>query len=786
MKIPDLYQRILYREKKARLRAEELLEEKTRSVYLANEELKRQHQLLLEQSQKTELFLSIAELPFGMPEKDYLKFFINAICKMSGWTVGHVLIPSPENPEILISSHIWHLKKANQLNAFKAMSEKINFSKGLGLPGRVYESKESAWIRDIVEDSNFPRKQVALEMNLKSAFAVPIIINSEIIAVAEFFISDFTERDNYLLKIVEGAAKQLAQTLERFEAEKLLNLRNRAIESSANAVIITNHLLEDEPIEYINPAFEKMTGYEKKEVLGKNCRFLQGSEHDQSNIGKIRAALNEEIECHVLLKNYKKNGTLFWNDLYIAPVRDQNGIVTHHIGILNDVTENIEFRQQLEIQANRDALTGLANRTLLFDQLEKTISYASRYKRRIAIIYIDLDHFKFINDSLGHKAGDIFLKKVAERLKDAIRSSDLIARIGGDEFVLVLPDLSDIESCPVLLRKILNSIAKPIVIDGHEINTTCSIGFSVFPDDATESEVLINNADAAMYRAKELGRNNFQFFNESMHIKVVERISLENRLELALANEEFFLNYQPQLNLQSQRISGVEALIRWRHPERGLVPPAEFIPIAEKTGLIIPIGEWVLKTACEQNSVWQKMGLPKIIMSVNISGRQFKLKDIVQLLNAILKKSGLESRYLALEITENMLMEEAKELLSILKKLKGIGLNLAIDNFGAGYSSLNYLRQFPITCLKIDKMFIQEIEESDNTIIPAIISLGHTLGVKVLAEGVETQKQYDYLCTHECDKIQGFYFSKPVSAKMIEKLLKNPPKIGHKTTLDAL
>ncbi|MDQ5910464.1 MAG: hypothetical protein QG599_2560 [Pseudomonadota bacterium] len=576
-----------------------------------------------------------------------------------------------------------------------------------------------------------------------------------------------------LVPAVRRALIQAQERRERRRAEETLRLRNSAIEASINPIIITNSLQPDDPIEYVNPAFERMTGYTAAEVMGRNCRFLQGRHPDLSGIASIRALLREQRAGQVVIKNYRKDGCLFWNELHLAPVQDVDGHTTHFIGVLNDITETKRYQEQLEHQAKYDFLTHLPNRSLLYDRLEQAITYAQSYQRGVGVAFIDLDHFKLINDGIGHDVGDQILTIVAQRLKKTVRAVDTVARWGGDEFVVILYNLAQDDILAHFLQNLLATVRQTVTVEDREFNLTCSIGLSLYPQDGRDMAILLRSADAAMYRAKEQGRDNFQSYTPEMHERINERLTLENSLRQALARQEFVLYYQPQIDLRSGRMVGVEALIRWQHPEMGLISPARFIPVAEDSGLILPIGEWVIRTACAQNKAWQTAGLPPITVAVNVSARQFSDKKLAMLVAQVLRETSLEACYLELELTESLVMHNAEDTIVTLRALKALGVRLAIDDFGTGYSSLAYLRQFPVDRLKIDQSFVQEISTNSNNtvIVKAVISLGHSLNIDVIAEGVESQAQLEFLHTHDCDEVQGYYFSKPVPPEQFIEVL---------------
>ncbi|MDO9386980.1 MAG: PAS domain S-box protein [Thiobacillus sp.] len=561
---------------------------------------------------------------------------------------------------------------------------------------------------------------------------------------------------------------------ERKHQEEKLRMWERAIESSVNAILITDAEVPGNPLIYTNPAFERITGYSQEEALGRNCNFLQNEDTDQPEVEELRQAIREQREGHAVLRNYRKDGSLFWNELLIAPVRDESGKVTHFVGIQNDITERKTHETRLEYQANYDTLTGLANRNLFQDRLSQALISARRIGRSLAVLFIDLDNFKNINDSLGHDAGDALLTQVAARLAGSVREGDTVSRQGGDEFVLVLSEIREDDDVPIVMQKILKAMSAPFDINGRALRITCSIGIASYPKDGEDRQTLLKNADAAMYRAKELGRNNAQYYSTEMNVRAMERLVLENGLHHALERDEFLLHYQPQVDLRSGEIAGMEALVRWRHPELGLVSPAMFIPVAEDSGLIVALGEWVLRTACAQNKALQLAGLKPISVAVNLSARQFRQPDLVERVAAILGETGLDPACLELELTESLVMQNVEETISTLGKLKAMGIKLSIDDFGTGYSSLSYLKRFPIDTLKIDQSFVRDIttDPDDAAIAKSIISMAHDMQLRVIAEGVETEAQKSFLQQRHCDEMQGYLFSRPVPAAEFETLLR--------------
>jgi diguanylate cyclase (GGDEF)-like protein len=458
-----------------------------------------------------------------------------------------------------------------------------------------------------------------------------------------------------------------------------------------------------------------------------------------------------------------------------APIHDRAGRVIGAVIVFHDVSAARAMSIQMTHSAQHDLVTNLPNRLLLNDRISQAIALAHRQKRPLAVLFLDLDRFKYINDSLGHAAGDKLLQSVAKRLLAGVRGSDTVSRQGGDEFIILLSEISHPEDAATSARKILLSVSAPHSIGGQDLHIDGSMGISVYPGDGEDAETLIKNADMAMYHAKESGRNNFQFFKAEMNRKAVERQFLEGSLRRALEREEFLLHYQPKVNLDTGEITGVEALVRWQQPERGLIPPAQFVPIAEDCGLIVKIGRWVLREACRQGRAWQDAGLPPLPIAVNVSAVEFRHKDFVESVRTILSETGLEARYLELEVTEGVLMDDAESTASVLRELKMMGVHLAVDDFGTGYSSLSYLRQFPIDVLKIDRSFVNQItaDPDDSTIVNAIINMGKSLKHLVVAEGIETQLQRAYLQTQSCAEGQGYLFSRPLAAAQFAQLLQS-------------
>ncbi|MGX9715393.1 putative bifunctional diguanylate cyclase/phosphodiesterase [Janthinobacterium lividum] len=562
----------------------------------------------------------------------------------------------------------------------------------------------------------------------------------------------------------------------RMHNEKSLRLRERIIEVSANAIILCSADAPGYLIEYVNPAFERITGYTAGEVIGQRLEDLQGPEQGRQDMHAITAALREQREGKAIVRNFRKDGSSYWSELFVAPVRDDgdgDGALSHFVVAQYDISTVMRFEQEMEFQARHDILTGLANRALLRERLEQAMAVTRRSGLPLWVVFIDLDRFKFVNDTLGHDAGDLVLKSVAERLRDATREVDTVARLGGDEFVLLLPQHGNGEPGAAILQRIQDAVAQPLQLGEYEFFLSCCMGVAVYPDDGDDADTLIKHADIAMYRAKEQGRGNWQFYASGMNAGTLERLGLESELRHALERGQFHLEYQPQLDLASGAVVGMEALLRWQHPQLGRIPPASFIGLAEEMGLITPIGDWVLRTACAQTRAWQLAGHGPLRLAVNLSARQFKQRNLLHAVAQALAETGLDAAHLELELTESMVMHNVEQATAIMANLKALGVQLSIDDFGTGYSSLAYLRHFPIDVLKIDKTFVSDITHSDDdaAIVRAIISLAHSLRLKVIAEGVETEQQLAFLRQQGCDQMQGYLFSRPLAAPAFEALL---------------
>ncbi|MDR3369257.1 EAL domain-containing protein [Rhodoferax sp.] len=595
---------------------------------------------------------------------------------------------------------------------------------------------------------------------------------------------------NEELALLQELADDLAYGIAARRREDTLHLREQAIEASSNGIMISSVLGADHPFTYVNPAFERITGYGAAEAVGRNGRFLLGADMEQPELDGIRLALREGREGHAVLRNYRKDGSLFWTELSVSPVRRNDGPVTHFVSVLTDITESKSYEAALEYQSNHDQLTGLPNRNLLADRLDQALVRATRDGDEVAVAVIDMDRFKAINEGLGHAMGDTLLRQVAARLKSCIRDVDTLARLSGDEFVLIMPALEAARAAQLGCGRVQSVLEAPFETQEQRLTLSVSIGVSLFPRDAGDAPGLLRQAEAAMYRAKEQGRNGIQFFTAEINQRVHERLTMESQLRKALDKGEFLLHYQPQVDLVSGSVIAAEALVRWNHPERGLVPPVEFITLAEETGLIVPLGEWVLVEACRQHRAWLDAGLSAGRIAVNLSPRQFSDASLLPLVRRVLADTGLPATLLDLEVTESMAMQDVESAIEMLNELTRLGVRISLDDFGTGHSSLSYLQRFAVKTLKIDRSFVHDVAVDPHraAITSTIIVMAHNLGLSVIAEGVETLAELSYLRQHACDEIQGYYFSRPLPAAQYEALLreqrhlvKPPPEEGEAT-----
>jgi len=616
-------------------------------------------------------------------------------------------------------------------------------------------------------------QQIQLDVAAKQAgvdYAKARHLGSLLIVLAvsvAFGIAVFTTKQAHILYRQEAGAREGVEgALQRSEERMRIAMKAAKIGFWDLDVIKDEHVWSDTCKALLGVAPDSPANYQS----------LMNAVHpdDQKMMQEqINAAIQEKTEYGLEFRVVWPDSSVHWRTSSGQAFYDDTGHVTRMSGITMDIDDRKVAEERVQHLAYYDALTGLPNRTLIHDRLAKALADARRQEEKVALLFFDLDRFKDINDSLGHSDGDFLLQQVAARLKRVVREQDTVARLGGDEFLIMLTHVKDVPDAAVAAERLMDAMTEEFVVQGHSLRIGGSVGISIFPEHGVDPDHLIKNADAAMYGAKGNGRNNFRFFTEDMNAQVAQRLALEHNLKLALSKNEFFLMYQPQIDVPSGKIVGVEALLRWQHPRLGLVPPDQFIRIAENSGLILPIGEWVLRTACSQARKWQEEGLPTVTVAVNVSAIQFRHDGFCGLIRRVLDETGLAPQYLELELTESLLLANADVMLSVVQKLKAMGLTLAIDDFGTGYSSFNYLRQFQVSKLKIDRSFIRDVAANpdDAAITTAIISMAKSLKLKVIAEGVENEAQMSFLREHQCDEIQGYYFSKPLTVdKVAEKL----------------
>jgi len=559
---------------------------------------------------------------------------------------------------------------------------------------------------------------------------------------------------------------------DRLENERQSRLMSRVLMNSDEAVLISD---ANNEIVYVNSAFTSITGYSFEEVVGQNPRILSSRRHDQEFYAEMWRKIVNEGNWHGEIWDKRKNGEIYPKWLNISTVHDGNGYICNYVGIFSDISKRKADEALLIFLAYHDPLTKLANRVLLRDRFNQAVGVSERRDvGSVALLFLDLDQFKNVNDTLGHEVGDRLLIAVAKRLESSVREIDTVSRLGGDEFVIVLTDMPDSPSVSLVAQKILDHLGEVFEIDEYRLSTSASIGIALYDDDGSDFDTLLKLADTAMYHAKDSGRNTYRFYTDKMNVDAMDRLRMRNNLAEALLKNEFVLHYQPQFDLNSSKLIGVEALIRWNHPEFGLMYPNKFISFAEETGQIVPIGEWVIREACRQAKAWQNQGYEPVRVAVNLSSLQFKRGDVVKMITDLTEEHELEPQYLELELTETIMLQDVEYILEIVRKIKSLRFTLSIDDFGTGYSSLAYLKRFQVDKLKIDQSFIRnlDMDRHDLTIVRSIIQLAQGFGMRTIAEGVETQSQLDLLRSEGCNEGQGYFFSHPLPAILIIKYLK--------------
>ena len=642
-----------------------------------------------------------------------------------------------------------------------------------GLLRRAWIDERATWLADIEREASFRRKPSAAKLGFRSAYAFPLGAHDERVGVMEFFGREVREPDDAVLQVSAAIANQIGQFIRRKQAEDSLQESEqqlRAMFDNADVGISVTGL--DLRYLRVNDKYCSILGYTREELLAMRIPDVNLPDNVSALVAYrdtiVRAEPTDQTREKQLVR---KNGELVWVSMATSLVRGGDGSPRYFIAVIQDISETKraaaalkESEEQFRRLAHYDSLTRLPNRALFYDRLAHGLAQARRNGWTLAVLFIDVDRFKHVNDTFGHTAGDQLLKQVSERLAACVRNDDTVGRLSGDEFAIVLSRVTAPEDAATVAQKIVDSLNTPFALEGAELFVTASIGITVYPDDSEDQDTLIRNADVAMYRAKDRGRNNYQFYTPELNRRTREMLNLESELRRALERDEFVMHYQPKVSLATGRITGFEALLRWMHPERGLVPPGDFIPLLEETGLIVQTGEWVLNAVCAQITAWANAGIVPLPVAVNLSARQFLAPDLAGSVQRVLEAHGIESRLLEVEITESAIMTNAEEAIRTLEVLQRLGVQASVDDFGTGYSSLGYLKRFPLSALKIDRSFVRDIttDPDDATITQAVISMAHSLDLKVIAEGVETEAQLEFLERYGCDEVQGFLYSKPI------------------------
>jgi diguanylate cyclase (GGDEF)-like protein/PAS domain S-box-containing protein len=646
---------------------------------------------------------------------------------------------------------------------------------------RVPISRLAHLIRRLAEDLD-PQARIATEGTVEQAVVIEAInelmhrvsqreqlIGQRTSAIEAALEQRDTEYRRAMARVgIESSKRRRAES----EARRLAS----AIQHGADAMMVTSL---DGTIEYVNPAFERVTGWSREEITGKQPSVLNSGTHPKELFAEMWTTLKRGEVFRCTLINKRRDGSTFHEEKTITPLRDGKGVITHYIASGKDVSDRVKAQEKLEYLAHHDVLTGLPNRALLADRIEQALSRARRDNSAMAVMFLDLDGFKAINDTAGHQVGDRLLAEIANRLRAAVRENDTVARLGGDEFAIILEGTKSMSSVGGIARKLLYSLAAPVHVDGADLYVTTSIGVSRFPRDGEDVHTLLRKADSAMYRAKEAGKNTFRFYSQLEGDEDAQRLELEQQLRRAIERREFALFFQPQMSIDTGTVVGCEALIRWNHPTQGLVMPGVFVPVLEESGLIVEAGDWVLREACRQARSWRLAGLPSLRIAVNVSARQFSKRDLVGDVARILDETGTEPHRLHIEITEGTIAAKFERSVEIMKKLNALGVKIAVDDFGVGYSSLNYLKRLPIHSLKIDRSFIHEVttDQNDAAIARTIIALAHNLGLDVIAEGVETLEQMFFLSRQGCNEVQGYLVGQPMPPDQFAAWLRENPRV---------
>jgi diguanylate cyclase (GGDEF)-like protein/PAS domain S-box-containing protein len=710
---------------------------------------------------------------------------LEAIGRALDWQIGVLWTVAPCG-RALRCQEIWKAQ-SDQFAEFELITQMIKFAPGVGLPGQVWQSGEAVWVEDLSTDDHSPRKLSAIANRIHGGFGLPIKRGHEVIGVLEFFSHKNCQPDDGLLEMMSDIGIKIGQFAQRKQIEEALLKQTEIsaglksiLDSMGDAVIVAD---ENKNFLVFNPAAERMFGRQTADLsLDQWSRQLEiylpdrVTPYEIHNFPLKRSIQGEDVNDVEMFIRHTKAPDGIWITVTGRPLKDKSGNLKGGVIVCRDITGRKQVEEQLLHDAFHDGLTGLANRPLFMERLQRAIALGKRRKDYLfSVLFLDLDRFKVINDSLGHTVGDQLLVAISRRLEACLRPGDIIARLGGDEFAILLENLQDGRGAIKIAERLQKALVHPFDLDGTEVFASVSIGIANNTIHYDHPQDLLRDADTAMYHAKFLGKSRYQIFDTSMHTRAVALLQLETDLRRAIERQEFRLHYQPIVSLRTHKIVGFEALIRWHHPERGLISPIEFIPIAEETGLIIPIDLWVLREACHQMRRWQ-IQIPQAAafsISVNISGKQFSQADLIGQVKNILQETGLDARQIKLEITESVLVANAEAAIDMLQQLQALGIQLSMDDFGTGYSSLSYLHHFPIDTLKIDRSFTKSIGTNPKKlgIIKTVVALAQNLGMDVVAEGVETIEQVSQLKALRCESAQGFFFSKAVDSKTAQTLI---------------
>ena len=700
---------------------------------------------------------------------------LRAVCESEGWAAGKYW--RLDDADGVVRIHAAWSADDERLAKVLRHALQISCGPGVGLAGEVLQSREPLWVPNLARDPRATWRELAAQTGWNSALLAPVLWQRRVVGVLDFNAAHIPEPDEQLLDLMQALGAQIGNFYSRaVMLDRLRESEERYSTLVELAAIGISHVDLDGRFVHVNRQLCDMLGYTREELLQLNVRDISHPD-DRHATDKDRARLHAgEIDLFKAEKRYlRKDGSAVWVHLTVRARRGADGHRVHDISIVEDITERREAQSRIEYLATHDEMTGLANRTLFSELLSRAVARERRHHRRFAVLFVDLDRFKIVNDSLGHDGGDEVLKAVASRLGASVRSSDVIARFGGDEFVLLVHEIPDRPAASTIARNLLSLVLKPVTVGEQQCRVTASIGVAIFPDDAEDANTLLKRADMALYRAKEEGKNTFQCYSPDLGARSEEKLKIETCLRDALAQNQLALHYQAKVDMKTGAIRGVEALLRWSHPELGSVSPTRFIPIAEECGLIVPIGHWAMTSACAQNVAWLRQGLPPVCMAVNLSPRQFLDPNLVTVIISVIEETGIQPHLLELEITESVMSHDMDSALAKLTAIRNLGVRLAIDDFGTGYSSLSQLKRFPIDVLKIDRSFIKGIpsDKEDIAITEAILALAGSLGVRIVAEGVETVEQQTFLQRHDCHEMQGFYFSRPIPPDDFARLLRS-------------